>query len=77
MDKSFLDRLDSEQNRNMIVQIGKLVQIAGKEIIFEGIETEQQEEFLQQNGFEHGQGYLCNKPIKVGEFESLYWGDTE
>lgn len=77
MDKSFLDRLDSEQNRSMIVQIGKLVQIAGKEIIFEGIETEQQEEFLQKNGFEHGQGYLCNKPIKVGEFESLYWGDPE
>lgn len=73
MDKSFLDRLDSEQNRDMIVQIGKLVQIAGKEIIFEGIETAQQEEFLRKNGFEHGQGYLCNKPIKVSEFESLYW----
>jgi diguanylate cyclase (GGDEF)-like protein/PAS domain S-box-containing protein len=73
MDKSFIDNGIDEKRRNMIVEIGELVRIAGKEIIFEGIETEEQEKLLLECGFKNGQGYLCNRPIRVSEFEKLYF----
>lgn len=76
MDKSFIDRGISGKQRDILVQIGKLVQISGKEIIFEGIETTDQEQFLMECGFEHGQGYLCNRPIRISEFENLYLKDA-
>ena len=72
MDKSFIDNGIEGKHRDLIVEIGELVRIAGKEIIFEGIETEEQEKLLLDCGFKHGQGYLCNKPIIISEFEKLY-----
>lgn len=72
MDKSFIDKADSKMQRKLIAEIGKLIQIAGKDVIFEGIETDGQKEFLTKSGFCYGQGYLCNKPIPKNEFESLY-----
>jgi EAL domain-containing protein (putative c-di-GMP-specific phosphodiesterase class I) len=49
-----------------------MVDIVNKEIIFEGIETEEQEQMLLNCGFSHGQGYLCNRPIPAEDFEELY-----
>jgi EAL domain-containing protein (putative c-di-GMP-specific phosphodiesterase class I) len=73
MDKSFIDNGIEGRRRDLITEIGKLVRIAGKEIIFEGIETEEQEQLLMECGFHNGQGYLCNRPIMVPEFERLYF----
>jgi EAL domain-containing protein (putative c-di-GMP-specific phosphodiesterase class I) len=56
----------------MIRELGKMVDIVHKEIIFEGIETEEQEKMLLDSGFSHGQGYLCNRPIPATDFEKLY-----
>lgn len=75
IDKSFIDKANSIEQRAIIAEIGKLIQIAGKDVIFEGIETNEQKEFLSRNGFCHGQGYLCNKPIPKKEFEILYMKD--
>jgi EAL domain-containing protein (putative c-di-GMP-specific phosphodiesterase class I)/GGDEF domain-containing protein len=73
MDKSFIDKGIEGRRLDLITEIGKLVRIAGKEIIFEGIETEEQEKLLLECGFHNGQGYLCNRPIMVPEFERLYF----
>lgn len=72
MDKSFIRKDINQKQRDILMQIGKLVQITEKEIIFEGIETIEQEAFLIECGFERGQGYLCNRPIEISEFENLY-----
>jgi EAL domain-containing protein (putative c-di-GMP-specific phosphodiesterase class I) len=72
MDRSFIKGEITGQRRALIVEIGKLVQITGKEIIFEGIETKEQEELLVDCGFSYGQGYLCNRPIRLSEFEQTY-----
>ena len=37
----------------------------------EGIETENQLEFLQESGCMIGQGYLFSKPVKAADFEQL------
>jgi EAL domain-containing protein (putative c-di-GMP-specific phosphodiesterase class I) len=49
-----------------------MVKILNKDIIIEGVETQEQEQFLKEGGFTCGQGYLCNKPIPIGQFERLY-----
>ena len=77
MDKSFIDKADSKKQRELITEIGKLIQIAGKDVIFEGIETAEQRDFLSTSGFSHGQGYLCNKPLPADEFKKIYLKDQQ
>lgn len=72
MDKSFIEQDMSEQQKNLLYEIGRMVRILHKDIIIEGVETEEQERFLEQGGFTCGQGYLCSCPISIGEFERLY-----
>ena len=72
IDKSFLEKEMSEQNADILKCIGELVKISGREIIFEGVETVEQERFLKECGFEYAQGYLCNRPLTVSEFEKMY-----
>jgi diguanylate cyclase (GGDEF)-like protein len=72
LDKSFIDKGMSGDRGKMIRELGKMVDIVHKEIIFEGIETEEQEKMLLDSGFSHGQGYLCNRPIPATDFEKLY-----
>jgi EAL domain-containing protein (putative c-di-GMP-specific phosphodiesterase class I) len=72
MDKSFIDKGMTGVRGRMIQELGKMVDIVNKEIIFEGVETEEQEQMLLNCGFSHGQGYLCNRPIPAADFEELY-----
>jgi EAL domain-containing protein (putative c-di-GMP-specific phosphodiesterase class I) len=57
---------------SLLYEIGRMVKILNKDIIIEGVETQEQEQFLKEGGFTCGQGYLCNKPIPIGQFERLY-----
>lgn len=72
MDKSFTDKLHIEKQRQFVAQMGQLIKVAGQEVMFEGIETEEQLEHLMNNGFEYGQGYLFDKPIPIENFENKY-----
>lgn len=51
---------------------GKFIRAAKEEIVVEGIETEEQRQFLESHGFEYGQGYLFDRPIPADEFERKY-----
>ncbi len=41
------------------------------EVIAEGVETEQQRNFLELNGCNYYQGYLFSKPVPIEAFEAL------
>ena len=41
------------------------------EVIAEGVETEQQRDFLEHNGCSLHQGYLFSKPVPIAQFEAL------
>jgi EAL domain-containing protein (putative c-di-GMP-specific phosphodiesterase class I) len=43
----------------------------GMEVMAEGVENEEQRDFLERNGCHAYQGYLFSKPVPIGEFEAL------
>ncbi len=72
IDKSFLNQDMSDRKLSLLNEIGRMVRILKKDIIIEGVETMEQEKALLNGGFTQGQGYLCNQPLPIGEFERLY-----
>lgn len=69
IDKSFIDHYETDQEQQYIHRIGQLVKAAGKDIIFEGVETQQQIAFLRGFGYDKAQGYVFSKPVPISEFE--------
>ena len=73
IDKSFLKRYsEGTLSEEYIIKICDLIKAAGKEVLFEGVETIEQKEFLLRNNYNVAQGYLYDKPICVEDFEKKY-----
>ena len=68
IDKSFVDDIKEGSDDNVIIEaIIALSKTLGYSIVAEGIETEEQEQFLAQVNCDLGQGYLFSKPITCEE----------
>lgn len=72
IDKSFTEQINQKEQRDFITRLGQLVKAVKEEIIFEGIEREEQCAFLIDCGFRYGQGYLFDPPLSLDEFERKY-----
>ena len=73
VDKVFIDEIGtSERSREYINQICSLIRTTRKEIIFEGVETEEQAKILTESGHSMAQGWLFDKAIPVPEFDRKY-----
>ncbi|SFA69178.1 diguanylate cyclase (GGDEF) domain-containing protein [Acetitomaculum ruminis DSM 5522] len=72
VDKSFMFDENSDKGKKYVRQIGGLIQAADKQVIFEGVETKEQEKFLLDCGYEMAQGFLFDRPICLKEFEEKY-----
>lgn len=72
IDKSFTDKVMVDNKGEFVSQMGKFIRAAKEEIVVEGIEMEEQRQFLESYGFEYGQGYLFDRPIPADEFERKY-----
>lgn len=72
IDQSFVRDIVSDRSDKAIVQtIISMAQSLGMNVIAEGVETEEQQQFLLSNGCTHYQGYLFSKPIPIDQFEAL------
>lgn len=70
LDKEFLAR--GEGNPRMRQVIGGLVQMIkalGSHIVAEGVETQEQADFLRGIGCDTAQGFLYSRPLPMDEFE--------
>jgi diguanylate cyclase (GGDEF)-like protein/PAS domain S-box-containing protein len=72
IDQSFVRDIAIDSNdRTLVLTIITMAHSLGLEVIAEGVETQQQLEFLKENGCDHYQGYLFSKPVPLDEFEAL------
>ena len=73
IDKSFVDDIGDKSADNVIIEaIVALSKTLGYIIVAEGIETEDQEEFLKSIHCDIGQGYLFSRPISCDAIIEKY-----
>lgn len=72
IDRSFVrDMLDDDTSRAITETIISLSKAMGLSVIAEGVETEEQRDFLAKHGCFSCQGYLFSPPLTFIEFQSL------
>ena len=72
IDQSFVRNIGLQNTDAVIVQtIIGMAHNLGLEVIAEGVETKQQQDFLQAQGCPLWQGYLFSKPLPLVEFEKF------
>ncbi|MBS3954661.1 MAG: EAL domain-containing protein [Methylomicrobium sp.] len=72
IDKSFVHNIGVTRSDALIVQtIIGMANNLGMEVIAEGVETNEQRLFLEQQGCRLGQGYLFGMPVPLENFEAL------
>jgi diguanylate cyclase (GGDEF)-like protein/PAS domain S-box-containing protein len=72
IDQSFVRDLGVDSNDEIIVKtIISMAHSLGLDVIAEGVENEEQQQYLITQGCTSFQGYLFSKPVPVGEFEIL------
>ena len=71
IDKSFVDGLPQDEHDKAITQtIINLAQNLNFQIVAEGVETQEQLEFLKKTNCQTIQGYYFSKPLKTSEIEN-------
>lgn len=68
IDKSFIDSVcEIDSHRHIVLAISNLAHVLGMSVTAEGVETEQQFNFLVENNIDTLQGYLLSRPITKEE----------
>lgn len=76
LDKNFLDEsVDSARSKSIIKHVVDMSKDLNMDVICEGVETEQQAEFLREIDCTMGQGFLYAKPMTYEKFEKML-GDS-
>ena len=72
IDQSFVRDIATDHNDAAIVKtIIAMTEALGLDVIAEGVETEEQRNYLEKHGCRAFQGYLFNRPSPIAEFEAL------
>jgi diguanylate cyclase (GGDEF)-like protein/PAS domain S-box-containing protein len=74
IDKSFVDRLpDNEEAKIVVNSIINLSGNLGFKVVAEGIESQEQLDYLRERNCDMFQGYYFSKPLSADEFEKKYF----
>jgi diguanylate cyclase (GGDEF)-like protein/PAS domain S-box-containing protein len=72
IDQSFVrDITTDSSDRTIVATIVVMAHSLNLNVIAEGVETEEQRQFLENAGCHHYQGYLFSKPVPITQFEAL------
>lgn len=73
IDRAFIQAIGRPSESHEIVSV--MINIAhhfGKKVCAEGVETQQQLQFLKENGCESMQGFLLSEPLSAPDFEQFF-----
>ncbi|MBS0424979.1 MAG: bifunctional diguanylate cyclase/phosphodiesterase [Proteobacteria bacterium] len=71
IDQSFVHRMHTDKSRTLIKAVIALGSALGIKTLAEGVETEEQFDYLARNGCEEIQGYLISKPVPAEQIPAL------
>lgn len=71
IDQSFVHRMQIDKSRTLIKAVITLGSALGIKTLAEGVETEEQFEYLARNGCMEIQGYLISKPVPAEQIKAL------
>jgi len=72
IDQSFVRDISADSSDKTIIStIIAMAQSLDLDVIAEGVETEEQRQFLIDSKCTHYQGYLFGRPVTIGEFEAV------
>ncbi|MCI8410470.1 MAG: EAL domain-containing protein [Lachnospiraceae bacterium] len=78
MDKIFMKRNGLGKNDKIIItHIISMANELEKKVLCEGVETDEQKQFIGAVGCDSWQGYLFSKPVTIPEFEKIVSGKEE
>jgi len=73
IDKSFVDGLETESNSRDLCKVMIMLALQlNIQVVAEGIENEEQNQYLLEAGCQFGQGYLFSKPMPFVQFQENY-----
>jgi len=72
IDKAFLDDFESNNGKIFLETIVKMGQMLKMKVIAEGVEKQEQIDYLKSISCDEYQGYYFSKPISSKDFEKLY-----
>lgn len=77
IDRAFvMDLSENQADRSLVTAIIAMAKALNLKVVAEGIEDQQQADFLKALKCEYGQGYLFSKPLPAAEFEKLLIADN-
>ncbi len=72
IDKTFMDDFSSKNGSVFIQTIINMASTLNLEVVCEGVELQEQVNYLKTLQCEYYQGYICSPPLPIDEFEELY-----
>ncbi len=76
IDRSFITNVTERHDDAVITRaVINLAHNLGVKVVAEGVETEQQLQFLQQHSCDYAQGYLISRPVSAEQLERLLLDD--
>ena len=76
IDRSFVDGLPDEQDAQIARAIIAMAHSLNLAVIAEGVETQEQLDFLREHDCDEVQGYLFGKPMAADQFEAQFGGSA-
>lgn len=74
IDKIFINNIGKTRDEKIIRTAVQMARELGLIVIVEGVETEEQVNFLKNINCEYGQGYFWAKPMPIADFEKYLQG---
>nr|WP_318420050.1 EAL domain-containing protein [Photobacterium leiognathi] len=75
LDRSLLVNTQNERERNLYLLLANISEVTGCVLVAEGIETEQEKQFVEQCGIGICQGYYFAKPMPLAEAQ--VWANSK